>query len=75
MTNIFLKNSCTKCGEETNLKSFSKSKLSISQNQQSDVLYSLFLFYVRVENYNNILKLKGAALLLLYSLFLFYVQV
>ena len=39
------------------------------------MFYSLFLFYVQVENYNNILKLKGAALLLLYSLFLFYAQV
>ena len=35
-----------------------KSKLSISVEQQSEILYSLFLFYFPVKVYQNILKLR-----------------
>ena len=46
---IFLEKSSTICRGETIARSFSKkSNLSISLNQQSKVLYSLFLLYVRV---------------------------
>ena len=34
-----------------------KSKLSISLDQQGEILYSLLLLYVQVEDYLNILKL------------------
>ena len=47
------------CGEKTSSMSSSKtSKLSIPLGQQPKVLYSLFLFYVRVEGYRKILKLR-----------------
>ena len=43
--NIFPEKSYTKCGGETIPRPFSKkSKLSISRDQYSKVLYSLFLF-------------------------------
>ena len=46
MRNIFLEKLYKKCGEETSSRPFSeKSKLSISLDQQSRVLYSLFLLY------------------------------
>ena len=46
MRNIFLEKSYTKCGGETSPRSFSeKLKLSISLDQKSKVLYSLFLLY------------------------------
>ena len=49
MKNIFLERSYTKRGGETTHRSFSaKSKLSISQDQQPKVLYSLFLFYAKL---------------------------
>ena len=49
MRNIFLEKSYTKCGGETILRSFSKkSKLSISLDQQSKILYSLSLLYVKL---------------------------
>ena len=35
-----------------------RTKLSISADQQSRALYSLFLLYVQVEGYGNILKLR-----------------
>ena len=35
-----------------------KSKISISLDQQSKVLYSLLLLYVQVEDYRNILKIR-----------------
>ena len=48
MINIFLEKSCPKCSGESNpfsIKSFSiKSKLSISLNQQSEILYSSLFF-------------------------------
>ena len=44
MRNIFLEKSYTKCGEETSPRSFiGRLKLSISLDQLSKVLYSLFL--------------------------------
>ena len=59
MKNIFLEKSYTKCGGETSPRPFSeKLKLSISLDQQSKVLYSLFLLYVQVEGCRNILKLS-----------------
>ena len=46
MRNIFLEKPYTKCGGETNPRPFSgKLKLSISLDQYSKVLYSLFLLY------------------------------
>ena len=36
-----------------------KSNLSISQDQQSEVSYSLFFLYVQVEDYQNKLKLNS----------------
>ena len=46
MRNIFLEKSYTKRGGETSPRLLSKkSKLSISLNQKSRVLYSLFLLY------------------------------
>ena len=57
MTNIFLEKSYTKCGGKTTTKSSSeKSKLSISLDQQSKVLYSLLLLYDNlraIEIYQN----------------------
>ena len=46
MRNISLKKSYTKCGGETVPRL--KSKLSISLDQQSKVLYSLFILYVKL---------------------------
>ena len=47
--NIFLEKSYTKCGGQTSSRTFSeKLKLSISLDQKSKVLYSLFLFYVKL---------------------------
>ena len=47
MRNIFLKKWYTECGgEQYSQTHFWKSKLSISLNQQSEMLYRLFLFYV-----------------------------
>ena len=46
VTNIFLEKSYTKCLGETSPKLFSeKLKWSISLDQRSNVLYSLFLLY------------------------------
>ena len=50
MENIFLKASYAKCGEETNPRPrpfLKKSKLSISLDQCSKDLYSLFLLYTK----------------------------
>ena len=59
MRNIFLENWYTMCGEKTSSMSSSKtSKLNILLSQQPKVLYSLFLFYVHVEGYRKILKLR-----------------
>ena len=57
--NIFLKKSYRKRGAETIPRPFSKkSKLSISLDQQSQMLYSLFLLYVQGELYQNISELR-----------------
>ena len=59
MRNIFLEKSYRKRKGEPSLRAFyKKSKLSISLNQQPDILQSLFLLYVQVEVYQNILKLR-----------------
>ena len=50
MRNIFLEKLYTKYGGET--------KKSKAQDQQSNVLQSLFLLYVQVQEYQNILKLR-----------------
>ena len=48
LRNIFLEKSYTKYGGETIPRSFSeKLKLSISLDQKSKVLYSLFLLYTK----------------------------
>ena len=57
MKNIFLEKSYTKCGGETiSRHSSKKSKLSISLDQYSKIVYSLFLLYIKFEDYRNILK-------------------
>ena len=49
LKNIILEKSYTKCGEETSPRPFSgKLKLSISLDQESEVLYSLFIFYSKL---------------------------
>ena len=49
MRNIFLEKSYRKCDGETSPRPFSeKLKLSISLDQWSKVLYSLFLFYAKL---------------------------
>ena len=49
MRNIFLEKSYTKCCGETIPTPFpKKSKLSMSLDQQSKVLYSLFLLYAKL---------------------------
>ena len=52
---VFLEKSYAKCDGETVTRPFSKkSKLSISLDQQSKVLYFSLLFYVQVKGYQNI---------------------
>ena len=59
MRNIFPEKSNIKCGKEANPRPFyKKSKLSMSLNQQSEMLYSLLLLHTHVEVYQNILKLR-----------------
>ena len=49
MRNIFLENSYTKCAGETIPRPFlKKSKLSISLDEYSKVLYSLLLLYAKL---------------------------
>ena len=51
----FLEKSYTKSGGETSHRLFSKtSKLCMSLDQQSKVLYSFFFIVWQVENYQNI---------------------
>ena len=57
MRNIFLKYHIRNVVEA--LVTEKKSKLSIFLDQQSEMLYSLFVFYTQVENFQNILKLRG----------------
>ena len=50
MKNIFLEKSYAKCGAETSPRLFSKTlKLSICLDQESEVLYSLFLLYAKLK--------------------------
>ena len=47
--NIYLEKSCSKCGKGTIPRPFfEKLKLSISLDQYSKVLYSLFLLYAKL---------------------------
>ena len=49
MRNIFVEKSYTKCDGETSPRPFSENlKLSISLDQESKVLYSLFLLYAKL---------------------------
>ena len=49
MRNIFLEKSCTNCVEETVPRPFSKkSKLIVTPDQYSKVLYILFLFFAKL---------------------------
>ena len=49
MRNIFVEKSYTKCGGETIPRPFSKkSKRSVSLDQQSKVLHSLFILYANL---------------------------
>ena len=60
MKRIFLEKLYTKCGRETTTRRFHrKSKLSITLDQESETLYSLFLLYAQLEVYQNIMKLMG----------------
>ena len=57
MGNIFLRKSYTKCGHETISRPFYKEpNLTISHDQGSKTLYSLFSLSVQIEGYQNILK-------------------
>ena len=59
MRNIFHEKWYTKCGGKSSLRHFPKNlKLSISLNQQCNVLYILFLLYIQVKRCRNILKLR-----------------
>ena len=60
--NNFAEKSYTKCDGETSLRHF---KNSVSLDQKSKGLYSLFLSCAHFENYRNILKLSADDLLLL----------
>ena len=56
MRNIFLKKSCAKYWGVTD--PFIKKNQNITLDQQSEMIYILFLFYVQVVEYQNILKLR-----------------
>ena len=59
MRNIFHEKWYTKCGGKSSRRHFPKnSKLSISLDQQCNVLYILFLLYIQVKRCRNILKLR-----------------
>ena len=59
MRNFFLEKSYTKyCAESSPRPSLRKSKFNISLDKQSEILYSLILLNVQVEDYQNTLKLK-----------------
>ena len=59
MKNISLEKLYTKCDGETSPKSlFKRSKLSISQDQQSEIVYCVLLLYGQIKDYQNILKLN-----------------
>ena len=57
--NIFVEILYTKFDGKTSPKPFSKEqKLSISANLQSEILYSLILLLVQLEDFQNIFKLR-----------------
>ena len=57
--NIFPEKSYIKYGGEASPRPFyKKSKSSISLNQQTGMLQNLFLLYVQVKVYQNILELR-----------------
>ena len=57
MRNIFLEKSCSKGGWETSCRPLSKKlKLKKSLDKKSKVFYGLFLLYLQVDSYQNILK-------------------
>ena len=57
MRNIFLEILHTICGGKTSPRTFSKkSILSISLDQQSEILYSLLSLYVKIPEYQNTLR-------------------
>ena len=59
MRNIFLEKSYTKFWGQSSSRPLSKKlKLTISLDHQSEILYSLFLLYVQVEDNQYILKLR-----------------
>ena len=59
MRSIFIEQSYTKCGCKTSTRPFhKKSILSISRDQQSEMLKCLLLLHVQVVVYQNILKLR-----------------
>ena len=61
--NTFFEKLYTKCGGKPSPSPFYwKPKLSISLDQQSEILNNLFLLYVLVKDYRNILKLRWWAL-------------
>ena len=54
LRHIFLEKSYTKCGGETITRPFSKkSKLSLSLDQYSKVLYILFVIVCQVEDFRK----------------------
>ena len=54
MKSSFLEKTCTNFGGETSRRPSAKtSKLRISLDQQSEDLYSVFVFYVQVGDYRN----------------------
>ena len=55
---FFLKNHIQNGGEAGPKRFYENSKLSISLDQQSEMLQSLFLLYVQVKLYQKILKLR-----------------
>ena len=59
MRYIFLEELCTKYGAETSITLFCKKpKMIISRDKQSEVLRSLFLLYVQVEDYQRLLTFR-----------------
>ena len=59
MRNNFVEKSFPKYGEKASPRPFyKKSKFNISLDQQSEMLYSLFLLCSQVEVYQNIFKTK-----------------
>ena len=55
MINIFLEKSYTNCGRQTSPRLFFK---KIKLNQQSDILYSLLLLYLKGEDCQKCIKTK-----------------